>query len=247
MFRFLGRLIAACFRTPKRALVSVIVIAAVGFLGNVGNASGAGTADLGAALTTPSSTQAPAAQTTAPTVELPDLVGLTGAEALAAATRAGLTESPRFIDDSTGAVVEDASDWRVSRQEPAAGSRSAKDGATHLYVNHYEAEAAASASAKAEADAAATAAAQQAAAEQAAAQQKAAEEAAAQQAAAEQAAAQQNQQQSASLVGNGSESSSSAYYGSCADARAAGAAPLYQGDPGYRGALDRDKDGIACE
>ncbi|WP_405421624.1 excalibur calcium-binding domain-containing protein [Pseudonocardia alni] len=24
-------------------------------------------------------------------------------------------------------------------------------------------------------------------------------------------------------------------------------APLYRGDPGYRSALDRDNDGIACE
>ncbi|MDC7122671.1 excalibur calcium-binding domain-containing protein [Cellulomonas fimi] len=39
----------------------------------------------------------------------------------------------------------------------------------------------------------------------------------------------------------------SAYYGSCADARAAGAAPLYAGEPGYRSGLDRDKDGVACE
>jgi hypothetical protein len=37
------------------------------------------------------------------------------------------------------------------------------------------------------------------------------------------------------------------YYARCADARAAGAAPLYVGEPGYRTALDRDKDGIACE
>jgi hypothetical protein len=39
----------------------------------------------------------------------------------------------------------------------------------------------------------------------------------------------------------------SAYYANCAAARAAGAAPLYRGQPGYRSALDRDGDGIACE
>lgn len=38
-----------------------------------------------------------------------------------------------------------------------------------------------------------------------------------------------------------------AYYRNCAEAKAAGAAPLYQGDPGYRSALDRDHDGVACE
>lgn len=37
------------------------------------------------------------------------------------------------------------------------------------------------------------------------------------------------------------------YYARCADARAAGAAPIYKGEPGYRPALDRDGDGIACE
>lgn len=39
----------------------------------------------------------------------------------------------------------------------------------------------------------------------------------------------------------------SAYYANCAAAKAAGAAPLYRGQPGYRSALDRDNDGVACE
>lgn len=33
----------------------------------------------------------------------------------------------------------------------------------------------------------------------------------------------------------------------CAEARAAGAAPLYRGQPGYRPQMDGDNDGIACE
>ncbi len=37
------------------------------------------------------------------------------------------------------------------------------------------------------------------------------------------------------------------YYANCAAARAAGAAPLHRGDPGYRTGLDRDGDGTACE
>ncbi|MEV4311149.1 excalibur calcium-binding domain-containing protein [Actinocrispum sp. NPDC049592] len=37
------------------------------------------------------------------------------------------------------------------------------------------------------------------------------------------------------------------YYANCDAARAAGAAPLHVGEPGYRAALDRDKDGVACE
>lgn len=37
------------------------------------------------------------------------------------------------------------------------------------------------------------------------------------------------------------------YYKNCAAVRAAGAAPLHIGDPGYRTGLDGDKDGVACE
>jgi micrococcal nuclease len=37
------------------------------------------------------------------------------------------------------------------------------------------------------------------------------------------------------------------YYANCTEARSAGAAPLYRGDPGYRSGLDRDDDGVACE
>lgn len=39
----------------------------------------------------------------------------------------------------------------------------------------------------------------------------------------------------------------SAYYPNCAQARAAGVAPIYRGQPAYRDALDADGDGIACE
>ncbi|WP_245836471.1 excalibur calcium-binding domain-containing protein [Sphingopyxis indica] len=37
------------------------------------------------------------------------------------------------------------------------------------------------------------------------------------------------------------------YWSRCDDARAAGTAPIYRGEPGYRRGLDRDNDGIACE
>lgn len=39
----------------------------------------------------------------------------------------------------------------------------------------------------------------------------------------------------------------SVYYKNCTEVRKAGKAPLYRGQPGYRSALDRDHDGIACE
>lgn len=40
---------------------------------------------------------------------------------------------------------------------------------------------------------------------------------------------------------------SSVYYPNCAAVRAAGAAPIRTGDPGYSSKLDRDGDGVACE
>ena len=39
----------------------------------------------------------------------------------------------------------------------------------------------------------------------------------------------------------------SVYYPNCAAVRAAGAAPIHIGDPGYSSKLDRDGDGIGCE
>lgn len=43
------------------------------------------------------------------------------------------------------------------------------------------------------------------------------------------------------------QTSRQVYYRNCDAARAAGAAPLRRGEPGYRPALDADNDGIACE
>ena len=44
-----------------------------------------------------------------------------------------------------------------------------------------------------------------------------------------------------------SESASNVYYKNCTAARAAGAAPVYRGQPGYGSHLDRDNDGVGCE
>lgn len=41
--------------------------------------------------------------------------------------------------------------------------------------------------------------------------------------------------------------SASAYFSNCDEARAAGAAPVRVGDPGYGRHLDRDGDGVGCE
>ena len=47
------------------------------------------------------------------------------------------------------------------------------------------------------------------------------------------------------LVGDGS--SASGPFANCAAARAAGAAPVRRGQPGYSTGLDRDGDGVGCE
>jgi hypothetical protein len=36
-------------------------------------------------------------------------------------------------------------------------------------------------------------------------------------------------------------------WSNCSEARAAGTAPIYYGEPGYRDGMDGDDDGIACE
>ena len=38
-----------------------------------------------------------------------------------------------------------------------------------------------------------------------------------------------------------------AHYWNCDEARAAGVAPIYEGEPGYRSEMDGDDDGVACE
>ena len=45
----------------------------------------------------------------------------------------------------------------------------------------------------------------------------------------------------------GPTSGAGVYYPNCKAACAAGVAPIYRGQPGYRSGLDRDGDGIACE
>ncbi|MDA1361778.1 excalibur calcium-binding domain-containing protein [Glycomyces luteolus] len=46
---------------------------------------------------------------------------------------------------------------------------------------------------------------------------------------------------------DGGNGDSDAHYENCDEAMADGAAPLYEGDPGYDEHLDRDGDGVACE
>lgn len=48
-------------------------------------------------------------------------------------------------------------------------------------------------------------------------------------------------------AGKSSSSGGNVYYANCAAARAAGAAPVMRGAPGYSRKLDRDNDGVGCE
>ncbi|UXC90519.1 excalibur calcium-binding domain-containing protein [Sphingobium sp. RSMS] len=49
------------------------------------------------------------------------------------------------------------------------------------------------------------------------------------------------------LAGGGGSGGSRGAFPNCTAARAAGAAPVRRGDPGYGSHLDRDNDGIGCE
>ncbi|WP_246741980.1 excalibur calcium-binding domain-containing protein [Actinomyces sp. HMT897] len=176
------------------------------------------------------SSEATTAQTT---IEVPDVVGLKGDAAVDALEKAGLTEDPTFKDVDGKESVWKKSNWSVTAQDPAAGEQVAADREITLTVTHDSAHAEASAKASASAAAAAEAA-EKAAQEKAAQEAQQAEEAAQEQAQEPEEPAQPAQKPQA-------------YYRNCAEAKAAGAAPLYQGDPGYRSALDRDHDGVACE
>nr|WP_244313474.1 excalibur calcium-binding domain-containing protein [Streptomyces zinciresistens] len=47
--------------------------------------------------------------------------------------------------------------------------------------------------------------------------------------------------------GGGGGGGDSVYYANCSEVRAAGAAPIRRGEPGYASHLDRDNDGVACD
>lgn len=159
------------------------------------------------------------------------------------------------VDTVDGKSILLKKNWQVTSQDPTEGAQVAKGSTVKLGVKHLEK--AAEEKAAAEKVAAETAAAEKAAAEKAAAEKAAADKAAADQVAAqlaaEQAAAQQAAEQAAAAQpvqpapAAPAPAPAAAYYGSCAEAKAAGAAPLYAGQAGYRAGLDRDKDGVACE
>ena len=166
--------------------------------------------------------------TTPVMIEVPDVVVMKGDAAAVALKEAGLTSSPSYTDADGEDSVWNSSDWSVTSQDPAAGERVPADQAITLTVNDDSAEAAASASASASAAAA-----------EASASAEASEQAVQDEPAQPEEPAQRPQQDP--------KKSTSTYYANCTEAKAAGAAPMYEGDPGYRSGLDRDHDGIACD
>ncbi|WP_395402013.1 excalibur calcium-binding domain-containing protein [Arthrobacter sp. UC242_113] len=130
---------------------------------------------------------------------------------------------------------------KIAADKAAAQKAAAKAAADKLAAEKAAAKAAADklAAEKAAArEAAARKAAEKAAADQAAAAQAAADRVA------QQAAAEQEAQQAAVPA---APAPAFVYYKNCTAARAAGAAPVYAGSPGYASHLDRDGDGIGCE
>ena len=175
------------------------------------------------------------ASTTQVLITVPDVIGMKGDVAAETLKEAGLTRKPNYTDADGEESVMKASNWSVTAQDPAAGEQVRADRAITLTVNHDSADAAASASASASAAAAAEAEPPEPAVQKE-------EPAPVEEPAQEPAQAPRQSGQNPD-----SEGAAGAYYANCTEAKAAGAAPLYRGEPGYREKLDRDKDGIACE
>jgi len=195
---------------------------------------------------------ASATATTEVSVTVPGVVGQTLDKATDQLEKLGFKVDAK--DTIDGKAIGATKNWQVLTQDPSNGTQVAKGSTVHLGVKSLEkiaaekaaAEKAAADKAAADAAAATKAAADKAAADKAAADQAAAAKAAADQAAA--AAAQKAAQAPAPApAAVPAAPAPAAYYANCSAAKAAGAAPLYRGQPGYSSALDRDGDGVACE
>ncbi|OAE00963.1 excalibur calcium-binding domain-containing protein [Arthrobacter sp. OY3WO11] len=195
-------------------------------------------------------------------VTLPDVMGLALDKATDQLEDLGFEVED--VDTAEGKSIMLTKNWQVTSQDPAGGAKVSKGSTVKLGVTSLEklaAEKAAAEQVAAEKIAAEKAAAEQAAAAHAAAEKAAADKAAADQAAAQQAAAEQAAQAAAEQAARdaaarqpapvapapAAPAPSSVYYPNCAAAKAAGTAPLYRGQPGYRSGMDGDNDGVACE
>lgn len=167
--------------------------------------------------------------------DLPDIAkkGMMLDKAINALTNEGYAGSEYKIESDSGKSVILYSNWEIL---------SANNGVIRVHNKAADEEAARKAEEekkKAEEEAARRAEEEKKAAEEQAKQQ--AEQEAQQQAAAEETARQAQQQ------AEQQQQQVNTYYPNCTAAKAAGVAPLYQGQPGYSTKLDRDRDGVACE
>ncbi|VXC50285.1 PASTA domain-containing protein [Arthrobacter sp. 9AX] len=193
-------------------------------------------------------------------VAAPGVIGLTLDKATDQLEDLGFTVEAKDSVDGKSIVVK--KNWQVVSQDPTDGTKAEKGATVHLGVKSLEKlaeEKAAAEKAAAEKVAAEKAAADAAAAAKAAADKAAADKAAADAAAAQQAAAQAAQQAAKAVPvpvpapavpvvpAPAAPAPAAAYYQNCDAVRAAGAAPLYAGQPGFRAALDRNNNGVACE
>lgn len=187
------------------------------------------------------------------TVTVPGVMSLTLDKATDQLEDLGLKVEAEDTVDGKSIIVK--KNWLVTSQDSAEGAQAAKGSTVKLGVKSLDkiaAEKAAADKAAADKAAAEKAAADKAAADKAAADKAASDKAAADaaaaaaKAAAEQAAAQQAVPQ-APVQQAVPQAPAAAYYANCTAAKAAGAAPLYAGQPGYSTSLDRDRDGVACE
>ncbi|MEV7132596.1 excalibur calcium-binding domain-containing protein [Arthrobacter sp. NPDC093128] len=181
------------------------------------------------------------------TVTVPGVMSLTLDKAEDQLEDLGLKVEAEDTVDGKSIIVK--KNWQVTSQDRAEGTQVAKGSTVKIGVKSLDkiaAEKAAADKVAAEKAAADKAAADKAAADKAASDKAAADAAAAAaKAAAEQAAAQQAVPQTP--VQQAVPAPAAVYYANCTAARAAGAAPIYAGTPGYGKHLDRDGDGIGCD
>ena len=218
--------------------------------------TGCGGKQSAATATATGTATATAVAAVADTVTVPSVLGLTLDKATDQLKDLGLKVEAEDIID--GKMIISEKNWQVMSQDPTEGAQVAKDSTVHFGVKSLEkiaAEKAAVDKAAAEKVAAEKAAADKAGAEKAAAAKAAADKAAAdaaaaklaaEQAAAQQAVPQAPVQQAAPQVPV-APAPSTVQYANCTAARAAGAAPIYAGTPGYGKHLDRDGDGVGCD
>ncbi|TPF80210.1 excalibur calcium-binding domain-containing protein, partial [Bifidobacterium sp. UTCIF-24] len=167
--------------------------------------------------------------------------GLSLSDAKKALKDAGFTEEDYEVKSDTGKMVLMASNWIIQSvtdgDKPIINVRKESD------IKAEEAKKKAEEESKKKEEEAARQAAEEEAAKKAADEEQARKQAEAAAAEAQRQAEEQARQQALQQQ----QAQQNVYYANCDAARAAGAAPLYQSQPGYSTKLDRDRDGIACE